>query len=65
MELNNHHISQSDRTLRPNSIKLWKDYAKTKAGSESFSVDTIFDLKCNNYGYLSTKSWLKGNDTYI
>ena len=32
--------SQSDRILRPSSIKLWKDTAKTKAGVNSFSIDT-------------------------
>ena len=31
---------QSDRQLRPTSIKRWKDTAKTKTGTNSFSIDT-------------------------
>ena len=31
--LNNSHTPTSDRTLRPNTIKVWKDSAKTKTGS--------------------------------
>ena len=37
---NNKHSNNSDRTLRPNSVKIWKDSAKSKAGSESFCIDT-------------------------
>ena len=37
---NNTHQTNSDRLLRPQSIKLWKDTAKSKAGSESFCIDT-------------------------
>ena len=37
---NNTHISDSERTLRPTSIKIWKDSAKTKVGNESFCFDT-------------------------
>ena len=33
-------ISDSDRTLRPTSIKIWKDSARTKVGNESFCFDT-------------------------
>ena len=40
MEHNNVNQIQTSRTLRPSSIKLWKDNAKTKAGQNSFSVDT-------------------------
>ena len=40
MEYNNVNQIQTSRTLRPSSIKLWKDNAKTKAGQNSFSVDT-------------------------
>ena len=28
------------RSVRPNTTKLWKDHAKTKAASESFSIDS-------------------------
>ena len=40
MESNIQNLSQSDRTLRPSSIKLWKDTAKTKSGVNSFNIDT-------------------------
>ena len=40
MESNNHHITQSDCILRPNSIKIWKDSSISKAGSESIGIDT-------------------------
>ena len=40
MEINNINQNKNDRILRPNSIKLWKDNAKTKTGSCSFSIDT-------------------------
>ena len=40
MEKNNLYQSNTDRTLRPSSIKTWKDTAKTKVGYESFSIDT-------------------------
>ena len=40
MEVNHHNQTQTDRILRPGSIKLWKDNARTKTGSESFSIDT-------------------------
>ena len=40
MEPNNTNQIQNDRVLRPTSIKLWKDSAKTKTGSNSFSIDT-------------------------
>ena len=40
MVRNDIHMANSDRTLRPNSIKIWKDNAKTKVGSESFCFDT-------------------------
>ena len=30
----------TDRQLRPTSIKIWKDNAKTKTGTNSFSIDT-------------------------
>ena len=40
MVLNNSHTPTSDRTLRLNTIKVWKDSAKTKSGSESFCYDT-------------------------
>ena len=38
MEANNMLLNQSDRILRPGSIKLWNDNAKTKMGTESFSI---------------------------
>ena len=37
---NNIHIVNTERELRPNSIKIWKDNAKTKTGNESFCFDT-------------------------
>ena len=40
MEMNKLNRVPTDRTLRPSSIKIWKDTAKTKVGSESFSIDT-------------------------
>ena len=40
MELNNQNQVLTDRILRPGSIKIWKDTAKSKVGSESFGVDT-------------------------
>ena len=40
MEAINVNLVQSDRILRPSSIKLWKDNARTKSGSSSFSIDT-------------------------
>ena len=40
MEANNMLPNQTDRILRPGSIKLWNDNAKTKMGTESFSIDT-------------------------
>ena len=40
MECNNINQQQNERILRPNSIKLWKDNARTKTGSCSFSIDT-------------------------
>ena len=40
MVKNNNHTSNSDRTLRPNSIKAWKDAAKSKSGTESFCFDS-------------------------
>ena len=40
MEVNHHNQTQTDRILRPGSIKLRKDDARTKTGSESFSIDT-------------------------
>ena len=40
MEANNPNLAQTNRILRPSSIKLWKDNARTKTGSSSFSIDT-------------------------
>ena len=37
---NNHHVPVTDRILRPNSIKVWKDTTKSKTGGESFCFDT-------------------------
>ena len=39
MEQNSQNIDQSERTLRPSTTKVWKDTAKTKAASESISID--------------------------
>ena len=33
-------VSHTDRILRPNSIKVWKDTTKSKTGGESFCFDT-------------------------
>ena len=40
MESNHANQIPSDRTLRPSSLKIWKDNAKTKTGTNSFSIDT-------------------------
>ena len=40
MEANKNVRPLTDRQLRPNSEKLWKDTARTKAGTESFSIDS-------------------------
>ena len=40
MEANNTNPIMSDRILRPESIKIWKDSAKSKTGTNSFSIDT-------------------------
>ena len=37
---NNTFVSNSDRSLRTNSIKIWKDTANSKAGINSFCMDT-------------------------
>ena len=40
MEANNLNKNVSDRILRPSSLKIWKDSAKSKSGTNSFSIDT-------------------------
>ena len=40
MESNHTNQNLSDRILRPTSLKIWKDNAKTKTGTNSFSIDT-------------------------
>ena len=40
MEPNKMNPPQIDRMLWPGSIKMWKDNAKTRTGSNSFSIDT-------------------------
>ena len=40
IELNNPHKIVSDRSLRLNTTKLWKNTAKTKAANESIGIDT-------------------------
>ena len=40
MDANNLNPAQTERILRPSSTKLWKDNARTKIGSNSFSIDT-------------------------
>ena len=37
---NNTFVSNSDRSLRTNSIRIWKDTANSKAGINSFCMDT-------------------------
>ena len=37
---NNINISNADRELRPTSIKVWKDFAKSKVVCESHCIDT-------------------------
>ena len=40
MEANNLNKNVSDRILRPSSLKIWKDSAKSKSGTNNFSIDT-------------------------
>ena len=40
MEANNLYQNVSERILRPSSLKIWKDSAKSKSGTNSFSIDT-------------------------
>ena len=40
MEENITNKNCTDRVLRPTSIKMWKDNAKTKTATNSFSIDT-------------------------
>ena len=40
MEASNTNPIMSDRILRPESRKIWKDSAKSKTGTNSFSIDT-------------------------
>ena len=39
LEENNPNRQVSDRSVRPNTTKMWKDSAKSKAASESISID--------------------------
>ena len=39
LEENNPNRHETDRIVRPKTTKMWKDYAKTKAASESIGID--------------------------
>ena len=39
LQINNPNSEETDRAVRLNTTKMWKDSAKTKAASESLSID--------------------------
>ena len=58
-------------TVACTQIRLVKDDEMNISGHKYAWIDSIYlrtivnikiDQKCDNIGYLSTKSWLKGND---
>ena len=46
MEQNNHTRDPNLRTMRPTTTVVWKDTAKTKAASESISIDSARLWNC-------------------
>ena len=47
-EANNPNKVQTDRSIRPTSIKLWKDSAKLKCTVESFTIEAL-ELSTNKH----------------